>query len=102
MAPIPVSEKIQNMIEEIPAEGRDGLTRENARFIANMMLMINESTGCAVFQPEDIDHVRFMRKWFTRVMAGIGIAATAAIGIIVTGLFNKAFWVKILPGLFGR
>jgi hypothetical protein len=93
---VSINEKIQNMIEEIPHDGRDGLTREHARFIANMMLMINESTGCAVFQKADIEHVKFMRKWFMRCMAGVGIAVTAGIGIIVTSLFNKAFWMKIL------
>ena len=90
MAPLaPLSEKIQNMIEEIPPEGRNGFTRENARFIANMMLMINESSGCQVFVDEDINHVKFMRKWFMRCMAGLGIGITAAIGIGVTWLVSK-------------
>lgn len=99
MPQISLDDKIHNMIEEIPVNGRNGFTRENARFIANMMLMINETSGCAVFDKEDIDHVKFMRKWFMRCMAGIGIAVTAAIGVIVTSLFNKTFWVKLI-GLF--
>lgn len=99
MPQMPLNEKINNMIEEIPPGGRDGFTRENARFIANMMLMINETSGCAVFQQEDIEHVKFVRKWFTRCMAGVGIAVTAAIGILVTGIFNKAFWAKVLAYL---
>lgn len=96
MAQTPLNEKIKNMIEEIPAEGRDGLTRENARFIANMILLVNEATGCAVFATEDIEHVKYMRRWFMRCMAGIGIAVTAGIGLLVTSLFNKDIWTKIL------
>lgn len=108
--------KINNMLDElsdpIPGEHRrdHALSKQDARWIANMMLVIVESGGCnrglsegqaqalQEMSPETLRNLKSMVKERRRVLALIGAAVTGLlvfIGQKVLDFMDSSFWKAI-------
>jgi len=100
-----VQQKIQNMLDEIPDFDHDDHRREwsmsksSARWIANMMLMVVESSGCNNgFSREEAEALKTMAAERKKLLALIGagiLAVLAYIGNKVLCAMDSSFWKSL-------
>jgi len=120
MSETDIHTKIKNMLDEIPDELHDehrreySMSRPTARWMANMMLMIVESSGCnngfsheqahalKALTPETIATLADMEKERKRVLGIVGAGATALGGgclalMVYIGqkVIDASFWQKL-------
>jgi hypothetical protein len=117
MPTLPLSEKIQNMLDElpdiVPGERRALLTKHDARWLANLVLVISESQGCSVglsidqatafkeLTPKDIREVHCMVKERRRLLILVGLTVSGIfyyIGQKVLDAIDPNFWKHIFKG----
>lgn len=122
MPEISLNDKIQNMLDELPEvpkgveQRRNMLTRQDARWLANMMLVIAEHQGCHIGLSEDqamalkgtpandIRCMKTMVKERRRMMAVIGTGVLTVLvwlGSRVVDATDPGFWQALVKKIFG-
>jgi len=117
-----LNEQIQNMLDELPETPANGehrknvLTKQDARWLANMMLVIashhichiglNDTQASALkeLHASDIRSVKAMVKERRRMLALIGaafVSVLAWVGTVVLKSTDPIFWGSLLKKMFG-
>jgi len=119
----PLNEKIQNMLDELPPidpndNRRDhALTRLDARWLANLVLVVSEHQPCRMglseeqaqalikLSPDSIRAVKDMVKERRRILALIGtgvVGLMAFIGQKVLNSIDPEFWNRLFHNIVGK
>lgn len=110
MPELTIQQRIQNMLDEIPDHEHDdhrrefSMSRPTARWMANMMLMIVESSGCNNgFTPEEAQSMKAVAADRKKLVALIGAGVVAVLcyfGNMVLHVMDGAFWKSLFVRLF--
>lgn len=121
MSQLTLNEKIQNMLDELPesyGERREHiLTRQDARWMANMILVVSEHYPCHIglsegqakalseLTPDSIRSMKSMVKERRRIMALIGtgtVTVMAYIGQKILDSIDPQFWSRMFHHMIGK
>ena len=117
-----LNEKIQNMLDELPEpetgeRRRPILTKHDARWLANLALVISEHQPCHMglseaqakalteLSPDSIRSMKSMVKERRRILALIGTGAVslmAYIGQKVLNSIDPEFWNRLFHNIAGK
>ena len=114
---MPLGEKIQNMLDELPdtplsnTKREYALSKKDARWLANLVLVVSEHQGCAIgLTTEQIDAIRNtpahtlramkdMEAERNKALKALGVITLALLGGIGKLIFDTVNWTRVWQGL---